>query len=222
MLLRELGIPARYAVGYSVHEPSGTGYVVRERDAHAWCLVWNQDTKAWEDLDTTPASWVAIEGRNASALDSFSDLWSWLVFQFERLVTRQAHLRQYIIWTLAPVLAVLLYYILFQRRGKARAAGRKSGGEGPLIWPGHDSAFYHLEKALADRGLPRQPHETLSGWLERAAAEPALAGLRPPLRELLQLHYRYRFDPLGLNEKEQKALAQNTGVVLKSLADASA
>ena len=45
LLLRELGIPARYAVGYAVHEPSGHGYVVRERDAHAWCLVWDEQRK---------------------------------------------------------------------------------------------------------------------------------------------------------------------------------
>jgi hypothetical protein len=45
LLLRELGIPARYAVGYAVHESSHHGYVVRERDAHAWCLVWNKQTQ---------------------------------------------------------------------------------------------------------------------------------------------------------------------------------
>ena len=33
LLLRELNIPARYAVGYSVHENSGSKYVVRQRDA---------------------------------------------------------------------------------------------------------------------------------------------------------------------------------------------
>ncbi len=42
LLLRQLGIPARYAVGYAVHETARRGYVVRERDAHAWCLVLGQ------------------------------------------------------------------------------------------------------------------------------------------------------------------------------------
>ncbi|HEU0039701.1 MAG TPA: transglutaminase-like domain-containing protein, partial [Verrucomicrobiae bacterium] len=37
LLLRRLEIPARYAVGYFVHEASGRKYVVRQRDAHAWC-----------------------------------------------------------------------------------------------------------------------------------------------------------------------------------------
>jgi len=216
--LRELGIPARYAVGYAVHETSGSGYVVRERDAHAWALVWNRQARAWEDLDTTPGSWVAIEGRNGSWLDHLSDLRSWLVFQYEKLRWRQANRRQYIFWTISPVMAVLVYYIIFQRRSKTRPEGKRVAAEPDLNWPGHDSAFYRLEESLAARGLPRQPQELLSDWLERALAEPALAELRRPLRELLQLHYRYRFDPLGLNDAEKTSLMENADTILATLA----
>ena len=67
LLLRQLGIPARYAVGYAVHEASGRQYVVRQRDAHAWCLVWNPTSETWQDFDTTPASWVAGRGRTRVA-----------------------------------------------------------------------------------------------------------------------------------------------------------
>ena len=71
LLMRELKIPARYAVGYAVHEKSGHGYVVRERDAHAWCLVWNKQAKNMgDDFDTTPASWVAEEGKRAPIMQS--------------------------------------------------------------------------------------------------------------------------------------------------------
>ena len=81
LLLRELGIPARYAVGYAVHEAKGNGYVVRARDAHAWCLVWDRQTKTWKDFDTTPGSWVGIEGKRASVMQWFSDFWSWVGFE---------------------------------------------------------------------------------------------------------------------------------------------
>ncbi len=218
LLLRQLGIPARYAVGYAVHETSGAGFVVRERDAHAWCLVWNRQTGTWDDFDTTPASWIAIEGRNTSLLDAVSDARAWLVFQFEKFRWRQTDLRQYFIWTIAPVIVVLLYYIIFQRRAKARAAASKAAAEAPALWPGLDSAFYRLEASLAGRGLPRQPQEPLADWLERALAEPALAPLRQPLRELLYLHYRYRFDPPGLDDAEKKSLAQRVEAVLAKLA----
>jgi hypothetical protein len=49
LLLRQLNIPARYAVGYAVHEGSGGKYVVRQRDAHAWCMVWNPTSATWQD-----------------------------------------------------------------------------------------------------------------------------------------------------------------------------
>ena len=49
--------------------------------------------------------------------------------------------------------------------------------------------------------------------------EPGLAGLRGPLRELLQLHYRYRFDPPGLNDSEKKSLAQNVEASMEMLRD---
>jgi hypothetical protein len=218
LLLRKLGIPARYAVGYAVHETSGSGFVVRERDAHAWCLVWNRQTRIWEDLDTTPASWVAIEGRNASLLDTLADARAWLVFEFERFRWRQTDLRKYIVWTITPVIVVLLYYIFFQRRYKARSTGRKTALEAPVSWPGRDSAFYRLETSLAALGVSRQPAEPLSDWLQRALREPGLARLRLPLQELLQLHYRYRFDPLGLDEAEKKSLTQNTVAILARLA----
>ena len=216
LLLRQLGVPARYAVGYSVHETSGTGYVVRERDAHAWCLAWDHDKNLWVDFDTTPASWVAIEGRNSALDDWLSDVRAWLGLQFEKLRWRQTHLRQYILWTLSPVIIVLAYFIIFQRRNKARAARKSATTEGSVVWPGHDSAFYRLEKAMA-RDLPREPDEPLSDWLERALSAPSLADFREPLRKLLRLHYRYRFDPQGLTDDEKKTLVEQVDLILQRL-----
>jgi hypothetical protein len=217
LLLRELGIPARYAIGYAVHEPSGHGYVVRERDAHAWCLVWNGPAQRWEDFDTTPASWVAEEGKRASAMQWFSDFWSWVRYQIAKLRWGQTNLRQYILWALIPVLALLLYQIIF-RRGRRRRPQSKTGKSAAAIfWPGLDSEFYLLERKLAARGVPRQPSEPLSDWLTRALADPALADLRQPLQELLRLHYRHRFDPCGLNGKEREALTREAKICLDTL-----
>ena len=218
LLLRELGVPARYAVGYAVHETSGTGFIVRERDAHAWCLVWDASAKIWVDFDTTPSSWIAIENRHKSMLEWLSDLKSWLGFEFAKFRWREAHWQQYLLWSLIPVLVVLLYYIIFRHRKKRRDPHAKKWNEIQAVWPGLDSEFYQLEKNLAARGLPRPPGESLADWLQRALAEPALAELRPPLHQLLQLHYRHRFDPPGLSASQREQLKREAKVCLHALA----
>lgn len=217
LLLRELKIPARYAVGYAVHEKSGHGYVVRERDAHAWCLVWNAQTRTWEDFDTTPASWVASEGKRASVWQWLSDFRSWIGFQIAKFRWGQTNLRKYILWALVPMLVLLLYQIVFRRGRRRGRPVSRTKAEAGVFWPGLDSEFYLLESKLAVRGVPRQPGELLSTWLERALEEPALNDLRQPLLELLLLHYRHRFDPHGLNAQQREALAREVRTCLDAL-----
>jgi transglutaminase-like putative cysteine protease len=211
LLLRELGIPARYAVGYSVHEAQWSGYVVRQSDAHAWCLVWNENKRLWEDFDTTPGN--GIEEHHSRASLWMADAWWWAHFQLSKIRWGQTHLRNYILMGLVPVLALLLFQIVRQRRrlhGKDSLARRD--------WPGLDSEFYQIEKQLAARGVLRGANETLADWLERAAVEPSLSTLKAPLRGLLRLHYRYRFDPQGLSDSDRQELRREAGECLDKLA----
>jgi protein-glutamine gamma-glutamyltransferase len=216
LLLRELGIPARYAVGYAVHEASGRKYVVRQCDAHAWCLVWNPTSRTWQDFDTTPASWVAAETGRASWMQSLSDCWSRIVFEIAKFRWGQTHLRQYLLWGVTPVLVLLLYQIIFRSR-RRRHGGKQGDIESRLPWPGLDSDFYRVERKLIERGALRQPGEPLSTWLLRASADPALTDMSSRLRELLALHYRYRFDPLGLNQTDRETLRRMADGCLVSL-----
>lgn len=216
LLLRRLGIPARYAVGYAVHEPSGRGYVVRLSDAHAWCLVWNEARQTWEDFDTTPASWIAEEAKNRSPFRWLSDVWSRLRFEFAKFRWGQSKLRQYLLWIMIPGLALLLYQIIF-RRGRRRQAGKRTDEAFLAQWPGLDSEFYQLEKQIAGRGVPRRPSEPLNEWLGRVAENPALNGLQEPLRALLRLHYRYRFDPPGLSDADREVLKRETRACLERM-----
>jgi len=73
-------------------------------------------------------------------------------------------------------------------------------------WPGLDSEFYRVERKLIERGAGRQPGEPLSAWLSRATRDPTLASMTSRLQELLKLHYRYRFDPLGLSQDDRETL----------------
>lgn len=215
LLLRRLHIPARYAVGYTVHERSGSGYVVRERDAHAWCLVWNADAHVWQDFDTTPASLVNEEAKRASPFQWLADRWSWIKFQYAKFRWGQTRWRQYLLWGLVPVLAMLLYRIIFWRGSRVR---RQSGkGLPAVIRHGLDSEFYLVERILAQRAVARRTNEPLTGWLERVSADPALQELWPSVLALLSLHYRYRFDPRGLSDSDRERLRSEANACLQAL-----
>ena len=203
LLLRRLEIPARYAVGYAVHDGAKGKYVVRERDGHAWCLVWDAASKTWQDFDTTPASWMAEEKKLGASLQWISDAWSRLVFEFSKLRWGQTNLRKYLLMGVTPVLLLLLYQILFRRRKRKSA---KAGERSADSWPGLDSEWYELEKRFKKRGWTRPPGEPLAAWLQRIVREAGRDDWREPLEEMIRLHYRYRFDPEGLSSEERATL----------------
>jgi hypothetical protein len=134
-----------------------------------------------------------------------ADCWSRVVFEFAKFRWGQTHLRQYFLWALLPVLALLLYQIIFHSRRRRRIRSQGAPGAA-ILWPGLDSEFYQVERRLAERGARRQPSEPLTGWLQRAMTDPGLTELRDRLRVLLRLHYRYRFDPQGLSQADREAL----------------
>jgi protein-glutamine gamma-glutamyltransferase len=219
LLLRQLNIPTRYTVGYAVHERSGNGYVVRQNDAHAWCRVWDNERKTWENFDTTPGSWFAAENQQRSSFQFLSDWWSRAMFEFSKFRWGQSRLRQLLPWSLAPVLVVLLYQILF--RTKARRVREKSKAKSSdVLRPGTDSEFYELERALVQRGATRHPSEPLSDWLRRTATTPDMAALNEALGEILHLHYRYRFDPRGLSADHRERLRREVAACMTFLASA--
>jgi len=215
LLLRHLGIPTRYAVGYVVHDGDKGKYVVRERDGHAWCLVWDSASRTWQDFDTTPASWMAEEKKLGTSFQWVSDAWSRLFFEFSRLRWGQTNLRKYILIGVTPILLVLLYQILFRRRNRKSA---KAGDRSSEAWPGLDSELYQIETRLKKRGWIRAPGEPLAAWLQKVVQEGGLEDWRQPLEQIIRLHYRYRFDPEGLTPEERVTLRDQATRCVKQLA----
>lgn len=216
LLLRQLRIPTRYAVGWSVQEINGTSGVVRERHAHAWCLYYLNDQ--WHDLDTTPSSWVAEENRQAGAFQIIGDFFSRIKFEFLKWRAGQSTLRDYIWWIVGPMLLFLLYRLVRRRSGK-RARAKADAEEHAFARLGLDSEFYQVEKKLADFGFVRPAGETLGQFLERALRDARVATLQDALQALLRAHYRLRFDPLGLQPEERDALRQRVRETLNKLGE---
>jgi hypothetical protein len=210
LLLRAAGTPARYAVGYSVQEfsPLENQHIVRDRHAHAWAIAYIDG--AWRDVDMTPPSWFRIEQGQASWWKPAQDLWAWLMFQIDkwRWSEQRPAIADYLVWLLIPLFAALGYRIYRSKR--VTRAGTQAARGPAAHYPGADSDFYAIERRLAELSFPRQPAESLPAWLDRLRASRVPAIRYDALPALIQLHYRYRFDPNGLGEAERRQLASRT------------
>lgn len=205
LLLRAAGIPARYAVGYSVREFSSleNQYIVRSRHAHAWTMVYLN--KRWQVLDTTPADWTRIEDANASKFGFISDLWSLLTFKLGNIIGSQA--LQYGWWLILPLIFILMWRF-GNKKGVRRLSVKrilpKAKAKSDLT--GKDSEFAVIEKALNELGLTRHPSESLKSWIKRMKEESAASDLIDDIIPIVELHYRDRFDPAGIEETEKTIL----------------
>jgi hypothetical protein len=205
LLLREAGIPARYAVGYAAHEWSRLErrWVVRARDAHAWALAWVDG--AWVEVDTTPPIWIAEEVGPESAWQPVSDLWEWTGFVVSRWRwSERDRLTGNLGWLLIPLVALLAWRLWRRRRVAAPPPARPTARAASRA--GVDSEFYRIERRLSELGFERAPDQPLTRWLDAVAAAAPPALTTAPLRALLALHYRYRFDPAGLATAERRQL----------------
>jgi transglutaminase-like putative cysteine protease len=207
LLLRAAGVPARYTVGFSVQEWSRLEqrYIVRARHAHAWALAWVNG--AWRDVDTTPAVWAETERSESSFLEPAYDLWSFAVFLFSkwRWGEDDNGVGRYAAWLLIPLVLLLVWRLYSRRR-----VGREPAASGPavaVVRPGQDSEFYLIAERLRSAGLGRRPTESQSAWIDRIHAT--------ELAPILNLHYRYRFDPTGLDATERAALRAQTEAWLR-------
>jgi len=55
-------------------------------------------------------------------------------------------------------------------------------------------------------GLERYPWETMTNWVERLKGNDTFAVSFESLQPVLDIHYRYRFDPEGITGEERQKL----------------
>jgi LPXTG-motif cell wall-anchored protein len=185
-------------------------YVVRARHAHAWTRAWVGDR--WVDVDTTPPTWLVEEERLAPAWQKLADLFRWASYRWAQRTGFEAGVAWYV---LLGALVVVLGWRIVRRKRVARARP-EAAVETARAYPGLDSEFYAVERAIASRGVPRSTVEAVTTWAARAAMgidESACA----QLEHALQLHLRYRFDPAALEEGDRRALRETATSLARSL-----
>lgn len=218
LLLRAGGIPARYATGFVVAEKSDreNAWLVRTRHAHAWVRAYVNG--AWIDIDTTPPSWFAIEAEDAGAWSTLTDYWSWLHFRASQ-AWADSDERKLLVGALLVVLpfALWLAWRLYRsRRTKKNIVLKQILKSHPQ---GADSEFYRIEQRLTEQGWGRRAHETANDWIARLKADAPMD--TTSLAEMVELHNRYRFDPMGLSDAQRALLNDAAGKWLANNASAT-
>ena len=192
LLLREAGIPTRYAIGYAVMERDGKRkeFVIRGTHGHAWCRVWDAANGLWIDFDTTPASWSAALPPPNTAMQRFNDWLKRVREDFFLWRNRPANRLGVTLVMSALGLGVIVFVTIRLWRSKQRleSVSRRHGYEGPVT----RTPLNELEPQAEKRLGARPPGQPLSAWL--TALRPGLDDGRV-LDEAIDLHQRLRFDP---------------------------
>lgn len=215
LLLREMGIPARYAVGYSVYDfsPLEQQYIVRDRHAHAWTLVYLDDK--WQNLDTTPSNWADIEDQEAKGFTVIGDFfsWVWLTLKqiFGAILTPENIQRWW--WIILPILLLRLWFSASdEKESIARQILKrtlKKRQQNVTI-----SKFAAIEKTFNELGFSRPRSQPLGHWLRELQHNQTTASMAKDLDQILVLYYGDRFDPDGLSATKAAQLNEAINVWL--------
>ncbi len=208
-LLRGAGIPARYAVGYSVHEYSDweERFIVRQRHAHAWALAYVDG--AWRNVDATPPDWRALEAQGASPLQSLRDFGAWISFHLSkwRWIDKD-RIRKHLGWLLIPLVIILIRRLYSGERVRRVRQQQESARIAEREARGLDSEFYLIVEQLEEMAYSPKPGEPTRKWIDRITEDGYLKNGRNGIRSLLALHYRHRFDPEGIGPEERRVLRE--------------
>lgn len=205
LLLRQLGIPARYAIGYAVmeYDVKKNEFTIRGTHGHAWCRVWDETSKRWIDFDTTPGVWMGTVPPPQSFTQRFNDwlkrvredFFLWRNQPDNRLVSGVVML------SIGLGISVFVFRRLWKSRRRVESIARAGGYEGPVMRTPLNGIENQARKKLG----PRPPGKPFGEWL---------TGLRPMIREpnlldeAIALHQQLRFDPAPAEESLQKRLAE--------------
>ena len=183
LLLRRMGIPSRYVVGFAVSEEgSGEGeYLLRGQHAHAWAQayvggewvnearegrgspLWRCRGGRWVNVDLTPGNWLSGNEGNPwyqGVLDWFQKAKAGLLLWFAR-PSIVSSLMIFLLVVGGAFLAYLIYKLV-----KTRGRGDER------VWPGSweerlkvQSEVRDFERWLARRVGPRPSSMPMASWL---------------------------------------------------------
>lgn len=207
LLLREAGIPARYAIGYAVVErDSKRGeYVIRGTHAHAWCRVWDAEAGRWIDFDTTPGTWLVGMSPENTASQRINDALKRVREDFSLWRNRPANRLAASIVMFAIAVGIIGFIVkrLWKSKRRMESSVKATGYTGSIT----PTPLNALEPKAENQLGPRPPGLPLAAWLMRL--RPSLPDSNA-LDEAIQLHQSLRFDPAPHLPTQRERLAELT------------
>lgn len=197
LILRRLGIPARYCIGYAVVEKSRDSdtWLMRGTHAHAWVRAYDGGEKSrgewsggeWKNVDLTPSSWLAADTAVAKPRNA---LLEWFQRQSEAFTLWQFRAANdgSLVLIIGGGILLLLVYALIRMRGVRRAKVQETAPLTATIDPDREGLtplMPLLEKAFGSRPLSASIHQWLQPFYDKM----------PSLQKAVQLHQRLRYDP---------------------------
>jgi transglutaminase-like putative cysteine protease len=206
MLLRKIGIPARYVTGLICAEQTPGGYwIARMQNAHAWAEAWDPQVGQWRMVEATPPIGIP-EGspRIGSArkwLDMPAFLFRWVIAKLKRgevaeiIIQALVSIWRILVWIavtpLAWPFAILFLWWLRKRTGIGRDLfQRHKRADAEVV-----RLRKALEKALAKNGIRRAAEETpmeLAERIEKTQPPGPAAAWRALLEDYAALRYNPR------------------------------
>lgn len=206
LLLRQVGVPSRYVVGYVADEYSAREgvFLARARHAHAWVEAFVDG--AWRVVDTTPGLWLEAERARGIPWHLAGDLANWIRWQLQRFQRGELRFGPAAL-AVVPFLAGWLAWRL-----RPLAARRRTMARSPAIPPA-PSTLLPVLAALAREGCAPDTGQTLRAFLPgcRRWHDAALVD------RVLSLHYAERYRPRSLDDAEQHELDAGVMALLREL-----
>lgn len=209
LMLRQRGVPTRMVSGYYCGErhPHTGRWVVRERNAHAWCEAWDAAARRWMLVEATPPGGLPDSLPQPGRLRLF---WERIVDGWRQFVERIRETNPLIaiadylatlfsrIWAVLPALRVVLPVaigagLLLWRRRRRRRAPRdeETRLRGELV-----RTMEALERKWSTSSQRRAATEPWADWARRIATAPPQDVARQRL-DLIEEYQSLRYaDPL--------------------------
>ncbi len=196
LILRELGIPARYTVGYSVQEYSEleNAFIIRQRHAHAWVRVLVNNE--WYNFDTTPSSWLEIENKKFAFYYKIYDYLSYIEYKFKSSSIWSFIKNNY---QYSIVLLIIIFIVI-------RYKNRNKQNKNKLIIKKTSKIFKKVDKILKSKKIIRNKDIPIEIWLNNLSKQDKDLIRSVELHEIISLYYIVRFSDKEVSKNGLKLI----------------